>query len=142
MRSATSVAMTLTDRIGGKKDRARPRRPNSRNSSHPSGGARSSLSPQSKSAYTRFRPEEVGGGEKRAAALLSWFDRHRRVLPWRAPPGEDADPYRVWLDRKSTRLNSSHSQISYAVFCLQKKKNNTVLLVSPAEKFSVPIAAS
>src|SRR2546427_5846209 len=29
-------------------------------------------------------------------------------------------------DRKSTRLNSSHSQISYAVFCLKKKKNNTL----------------
>src|SRR2546427_4955510 len=29
---------------------------------------------------------------------------------------------RVRLDRKSTRLNSSHSQISYAVFCLKKKK--------------------
>src|SRR2546430_2113782 len=28
-----------------------------------------------------------------------------------------------WTDRKSTRLNSSHSQISYAVFCLKKKKN-------------------
>src|SRR6266481_8164785 len=28
------------------------------------------------------------------------------------------------LDRKSTRLNSSHSSISYAVFCLKKKKNN------------------
>src|SRR3989475_332911 len=28
-----------------------------------------------------------------------------------------------WKDRKSTRLNSSHSQISYAVFCLKKKKN-------------------
>src|SRR2546430_17696593 len=28
-------------------------------------------------------------------------------------------------DRKSTRLNSSHSQISYAVFCLKKKKNCT-----------------
>src|SRR2546430_4571417 len=28
-------------------------------------------------------------------------------------------------DRKSTRLNSSHSQISYAVFCLKKKKLNT-----------------
>src|SRR2546430_11820171 len=28
------------------------------------------------------------------------------------------------LDRKSTRLNSSHSQISYAVFCLKKKKNH------------------
>src|SRR2546430_7514439 len=29
----------------------------------------------------------------------------------------------VARDRKSTRLNSSHSQISYAVFCLKKKKN-------------------
>src|SRR5438874_7157911 len=30
-------------------------------------------------------------------------------------------------DRKSTRLNSSHVEISYAVFCLKKKKNNTIL---------------
>ena len=30
-------------------------------------------------------------------ALLSWYDRHRRVLPWRAVPPERADPYRVWL---------------------------------------------
>src|SRR5256886_6202057 len=30
----------------------------------------------------------------------------------------------VITDRKSTRLNSSHSQISYAVFCLKKKKKN------------------
>src|SRR2546427_7522990 len=32
------------------------------------------------------------------------------------------------LDRKSTRLNSSHSQISYAVFCLKKKINGDVVL--------------
>src|SRR5438552_15450746 len=31
------------------------------------------------------------------AALLAWYDRHRRVLPWRARAGESADPYRVWL---------------------------------------------
>src|SRR5688572_31938315 len=31
--------------------------------------------------------------------------------------------YGTVADRKSTRLNSSHSQISYAVFCLKKKKN-------------------
>src|SRR2546430_6719162 len=30
----------------------------------------------------------------------------------------------IAIDRKSTRLNSSHSQISYAVFCLKKKKRN------------------
>src|SRR5580692_10250612 len=29
--------------------------------------------------------------------LLAWYDRHRRALPWRAPPGRRADPYRVWL---------------------------------------------
>ena len=29
--------------------------------------------------------------------LLSWYDRSRRKLPWRAPPGETTDPYRVWL---------------------------------------------
>ena len=32
-----------------------------------------------------------------AARLLDWYDRHRRVMPWRALPGEPADPYKVWL---------------------------------------------
>src|SRR3712207_7237230 len=42
----------------------------------------------------------------------------------------DPDTAREWLeamaliDRKSTRLNSSHANISYAVFCLKKKKKN------------------
>src|SRR5438874_7270793 len=31
-------------------------------------------------------------------------------------------PCQIWEDRKSTRLNSSHVEISYAVFCLKKKK--------------------
>src|SRR5258708_33119432 len=46
-------------------------------------------------------------------------DRHGR------PPGP-AGPGRLrHRDRKSTRLNSSHQIISYAVFCLKKKKNKT-----------------
>lgn len=32
-----------------------------------------------------------------ALLLLTWYDRHARALPWRARPGERADPYRVWL---------------------------------------------
>src|SRR5688572_32396192 len=45
----------------------------------------------------------------------------------------------VWVlglatDRKSTRLNSSHSQISYAVFCLKKKKQNKETHVSPTHQ--------
>src|SRR2546429_2428892 len=38
-----------------------------------------------------------------------------------------------WLhdgDRKSTRLNSSHGYISYAVFCLKKKNSNTIIIVA------------
>src|SRR2546427_1149998 len=37
-------------------------------------------------------------------------------------------------DRKSTRLNSSHSQISYAVFCLKKKKNTRIYDVHRTER--------
>ena len=32
-----------------------------------------------------------------SAALLAWYDGHRRILPWRALLGEAADPYKVWL---------------------------------------------
>jgi len=32
-----------------------------------------------------------------ARALLAWYDRERRLLPWRAPPGLTPDPYLVWL---------------------------------------------
>src|SRR2546427_5869126 len=53
-------------------------------------------------------------------ALPIWIRRGRRCAAiWRAPP---VLPRARKQDRKSTRLNSSHSQISYAVFCLKKKK--------------------
>src|SRR3712207_7945920 len=39
--------------------------------------------------------------------------------------GTEARDANDYLDRKSTRLNSSHANISYAVFCLKKKINNT-----------------
>src|SRR5438309_8962723 len=43
------------------------------------------------------------------------------------PPRAGAAALRADRDRKSTRLNSSHSSISYAVFCLKKKKKTNVL---------------
>jgi len=36
-------------------------------------------------------------GAVSAQVLLEWYDVHRRTLPWRAPRGKRADPYRVWL---------------------------------------------
>src|SRR2546430_13726677 len=50
-----------------------------------------------------------------AQPILKWADR---VV---VPSAYLRDEFR---DRKSTRLNSSHSQISYAVFCLKTKRNN------------------
>src|SRR2546430_7603685 len=60
----------------------------------------------------------VEGVQHRARARLD--DVGRRAVP------------RQRLDRKSTRLNSSHSQISYAVFCLKKKNvplNSTIRII-------------
>src|SRR3989475_5405846 len=52
--------------------------------------------------------------------LAAALDAYLRVEPVGVPLVSPADI--SWGDRKSTRLNSSHSQISYAVFCLKKKK--------------------
>src|SRR2546422_3626165 len=49
------------------------------------------------------------------AARLEILDGVGHLFFWERPQ----------RDRKSTRLNSSHGYISYAVFCLKKKKNNT-----------------
>src|SRR5688572_32258073 len=65
-------------------------------------------------------PDRFGhhASEERKAAL-----RSARLSGARS--GQVARPVENYLDRKSTRLNSSHSQISYAVFCLKKKKKQT-----------------
>src|SRR5437868_12894212 len=50
--------------------------------------------------------------------------RSRDTLVWTAPiPPAGGSCHSSSRDRKSTRLNSSHVSISYAVFCLKKKKN-------------------
>ncbi|MGY3621294.1 A/G-specific adenine glycosylase [Bradyrhizobium sp. USDA 10063] len=56
------------------------------------------VAPMSSRAAARTKPRETPGAvAARPALLLAWYDRHRRRLPWRAPAGERADPYRVWL---------------------------------------------
>src|SRR2546430_7786413 len=52
------------------------------------------------------------------------WKRLARSATFIGPNGGGATPNQHAKDRKSTRLNSSHSQISYSVFCLKKKKNN------------------
>src|SRR2546430_13428157 len=74
---------------------------------------------------TLFRSVLVEGIQDRLV-----FERMLSEMRKRAENTELAAPEIIEVDRKSTRLNSSHSQISYAVFCLKKKKN-TVINTSP-----------
>src|SRR2546430_12599205 len=53
--------------------------------------------------------------------ISGWNDRHPTSSAIASLQCEEGAPLEP--DRKSTRLNSSHSQISYAVFCLKKKKS-------------------
>src|SRR2546429_6300070 len=75
---------------------------------------RSTLSPYT----TLFRSHSFG----HARLYFSAFDDH--IQPSWSPDGKE-------VDRKSTRLNSSHGYISYAVFCLKKKKNIILTLTHP-----------
>src|SRR5260221_8413448 len=82
---------------------------------------RSTLFPYTTLFRSRILPESVleEVGKLDPAAI-----EQVREEAW--PDIRDADELHddCWIDRKSTRLNSSHTVISYAVFCLKKKKTN------------------
>src|SRR6478735_10261820 len=64
--------------------------------------------------------------------------RSRRLAPAAQRPQERAGRRRQrHRDRKSTRLNSSHLVISYAVFCLKKKKNNIITFERQNQKYKL-----
>src|SRR2546427_2521042 len=58
---------------------------------------------------------------------LFWFDFLRDVVPNHVVTADMIGNQYPASDRKSTRLNSSHSQISYAVFCLKKKNKKKAI---------------
>src|SRR5258707_7385294 len=78
-----------------------------------------------RSGHPRFlRSAEVGVARLRFARLLL-----ERLPPQRPRQARHPDQRRGGGDRKSTRLNSSHANISYAVLCLQKKKKDQIYSV-------------
>src|SRR2546430_11430600 len=68
----------------------------------------------------------LSGGQNTLKVLL-WCEFPSRITLFRDLVGAFRFRWASFVDRKSTRLNSSHSQISYAVFCLKKK---TILYTS------------
>src|SRR5690348_17372920 len=67
-----------------------------------------------------------GRGAWRAAATTAHAAKRKSAKAASAPPRYHSANRRSGADRKSTRLNSSHPSISYAVFCLKKKKKKKI----------------
>src|SRR2546430_10786038 len=90
---------------------------------------------------TLFRSRSWKGNDEVLEAMAKVVPRlpHARLLFVGARGSKvQAKRSRAWgsrgtTDRKSTRLNSSHSQISYAVFCLKKKNSITLLRTSSTQ---------
>src|SRR5690349_24255212 len=74
---------------------------------------------------TLFRSRHLAAGFPRGFRRLQEGRLRRRRIPQIS--------FQIGEDRKSTRLNSSHVEISYAVFCLKKKNKDSVFKVMPAE---------
>jgi A/G-specific adenine glycosylase len=68
-----------------------------------------------------------------AADLLAWYDRHRRVLPWRAPPGARADPYRVWLSEVMLQQTTVAAVIDYYERFLARWPDIEALAAAPLD---------
>ncbi len=66
-------------------------------------------------------------------ALLAWYDRHRRKLPWRAPPGERADPYRVWLSEIMLQQTTVKAVAPYYARFLQRWDDVRALAAAPLD---------
>ncbi|MFZ1101865.1 MAG: A/G-specific adenine glycosylase, partial [Hyphomicrobiaceae bacterium] len=65
----------------------------------------------------RARPGTAPGA---ALALLAWYDRARRDLPWRSAPGRRADPYRVWLSEIMLQQTTVKAVIPYYLEFLRR----------------------
>jgi A/G-specific adenine glycosylase len=65
--------------------------------------------------------------------LLAWYDRHRRKLPWRAGPGERADPYRVWLSEIMLQQTTVKAVAPYYARFLARWGDVRALAAAPLE---------
>jgi A/G-specific adenine glycosylase len=69
-----------------------------------------------------------------ARALLAWYDRHRRRLPWRALPGEPVDPYRVWLSEIMLQQTTVKAVAPYFAAFLERWPTVADLAAAPVEE--------
>jgi len=68
-----------------------------------------------------------------SAALLAWYDRHRRKLPWRVPPGQRPDPYRVWLSEVMLQQTTVKAVAPYYARFLGRWPDIAALAAAPLD---------
>lgn len=68
-----------------------------------------------------------------SAALLAWYDRHRRDLPWRARPGMRPDPYAVWLSEIMLQQTTVAAVKAYFTAFLARWPTVEALAAAPVE---------
>jgi A/G-specific adenine glycosylase len=82
----------------------------------------------------RVPPPKFGGtNAPDAGRLLRWYDRHRRILPWRARKGERADPYRVWLSEIMLQQTTVKAVAPYYARFLDRFPTAVDLAAAPLE---------
>jgi A/G-specific adenine glycosylase len=70
----------------------------------------------------------------RSTSLLAWYDRHRRLLPWRSAPGEAADPYRVWLSEIMLQQTTVRTVVPYFHAFTRRWKDVRALAAAPLDE--------
>ena len=68
------------------------------------------------------------------AALLAWYARHRRTLPWRVLAGEKPDPYRVWLSEVMLQQTTVRAVAPYFARFTARWPNVQALAAAPLEE--------
>jgi A/G-specific adenine glycosylase len=81
----------------------------------------------------KARVRDTSCTQPHAADLLAWYDRHRRVLPWRARAGETADPYRVWLSEIMLQQTTVTAVAPYYARFLERFPDVFALAAAPIE---------
>ncbi len=85
-------------------------------------------------AKVRTRVADRESSAPAAGDLLDWYDRHARVLPWRAAFGAPADPYRVWLSEIMLQQTTVTTVVPYFARFLARWRDVQALAAAPLEE--------
>jgi A/G-specific adenine glycosylase len=108
---------------GGSQLRKRTRSPRARGLERAALAAKPSSAGADKQRSRQARPDP--------AALLAWYDRHRRRLPWRAAAGQAPDPYRVWLSEVMLQQTTVRSVTPYFLRFIERWPTIAALAAAP-----------